>query len=436
MFANNHVSSRAFVFCNSNAVDIDFGKKSINARSVVRKSISTSAKSTATSTIKLCMVESSDNINNNNNSNRNKDNAKFYDWFDDFVGYVSESFDDTEDADGYDKNKGKIKTNDNNAFSMDAALLELMEEADIGQDILDEVSYDATGMTTIVEQPVMFSNPKDEQNGFDFERWDQHRSPNRYFRLLFGLVYGITTRRIAPILVSLVLWTTLVDFYNSNESIYGLPEVELPLTPFELAAPVLGLLLVFRSNTAFERFNVGSDATWEITGRFRSIIRQLLSFTAPTKRFLPEERAAAYELVDACVVLHGWIMCDYLRSSNSNNNGNDSTKNKDNDNNRRSLNRQAKILQKSLALPTEVAKQLRTNNNGLSSPATLIGTITLGISTRIQSLDPQEATMIEEQFSEVVSSLGTCEKLLRTPIPLGTYYCSSRRCFKSSLFYC
>ena len=375
------------------------------------------------------MAESIDNSNysNTSNKNKNKSNAKFYDWFDDFVGYVTEPFDETnnnEEEEGYNNNNNDNNNNNSNnaAFSMDAALLELMEEADIGQDILDEVSYDATGMTTIVEQPVMFSNPKDEQNSFDFERWEQHRSPNRYFRLLFGLFYGSTTRRITPILVSLVAWTCLVDFYNSNEYIYGLPEVELPLTPFELAAPVLGLLLVFRSNTAFERFNVGSDASWEITGRFRSLIRQLLSFTATTKRFSPEERAAAYELVDACVVLHGWIMCDYLRQSPNNNINNNNSKDidNDNDNNRRSLNKQAKILQKSLALPTEVAKQLRTSQNGLSSPATLIGTITLGIATRLQSLDPQEATMIEEQFAEVVSSLGTCEKLLRTPIPLGT----------------
>ena len=55
-------------------------------------------------------------------------------------------------------------------ININAALIELMEEADFGQDILDEVNYDATGMTTFVEQPVMFSNPKDEQNGFDFER--------------------------------------------------------------------------------------------------------------------------------------------------------------------------------------------------------------------------------------------------------------------------
>lgn len=39
--------------------------------------------------------------------------------------------------------------------------------------------------------------------------------------------------------------------------------------------------------------------------------------------------------------------------------------------------------------------------------------------TRIPSLDPQEATLIEEQFTEIISSVGTCEKILRTPIPLG-----------------
>lgn len=54
------------------------------------------------------------------------------------------------------------------------------------------------------------------------------------------------------------------------------------------------------------------------------------------------------------------------------------------------------------------------------SPSALINIITLGMMTRIPSLDPQEATLIEEQFTEIISSVGTCEKILRTPIPLGT----------------
>jgi len=308
---------------------------------------------------------------------------------------------------------------------------------------------------------------------FDFERWNIHRSPNRYNRLLVGIFTGITSRRIFPTVLVIVAWTTWVGVYASVETQYGLPEIELPLTPFELASSVLGLLLVFRSNTAFERFNVGSDATWEMTGRFRSIIRQLLSFTSVPHRFSAEERAAAYDLIDACLVLHGWILCDYLQQRSSRKFRRQPSQRQ----RKQSRSKQAKILQKALALPYDVTKQLLTtssssststssstsstgtttttqndndstsviampvpasirssqssstsssssrttnnNNQRRQSPSGLINTVTLGIFSRIPSLDPQESVMLEAQFTEIISSLGTCEKLLRTPIPLG-----------------
>jgi len=324
----------------------------------------------------------------------------------------------------------------------DATLVELverMEEADVGQDLLEEMSMIQNQETTICELPVMFAGDladtlnSDDKGDFDFDRWTIHRDPSRYNRLLLGIFSGVTTSRISPTVLFLILWSTWIEVYANIETQYGWPEVELPLTPFELAVPVLGLLLVFRSNTAFERFNVGADATWEITGRFRSIIRQLLSFTSVPNRFSVEERAAAYELVDACLVLHGWILCDYLKASPT-------AKQK-----QAQQSKQAKILQKSLALPFPVVKQLLTTStsqiqntlksnttliNTVSvstarqsqtrqSPSGLINTVTLGIFSCMPSLDPQESVMLEEQFTQIISSLGTCEKLLRTPIPLG-----------------
>jgi predicted membrane chloride channel (bestrophin family) len=172
----------------------------------------------------------------------------------------------------------------------------------------------------------------------------------------------------------------------------------------------------------------------------------LLSFTAgPERGYTQDERTAAYELVEACFVLHGWILCDYLRQSAS-------TTTTNNGNTNRSQKKQTKILQKSLALPIELTQQLWNDDNTSSadsvsstssstsspipsslrfllrnqqryqyqSPSALINIITLGMMTRIPSLDPQEATLIEEQFTEIISSVGTCEKILRTPIPLGT----------------
>mmetsp|Transcript_24279 Transcript_24279/g.77936 ORF Transcript_24279/g.77936 Transcript_24279/m.77936 type:complete len:307 (-) Transcript_24279:368-1288(-) len=101
----------------------------------------------------------------------------------------------------------------------------------------------------LVELPVMFS----EENGgsFDFERWNVHRSAGRYGRLLIGILFGVTTRRIGVTVSLLVAFSGLVDVYSTMARASSMmPEVELPLTPFELTAPVLGLLLVFRTDAA------------------------------------------------------------------------------------------------------------------------------------------------------------------------------------------
>ena len=117
----------------------------------------------------------------------------------------------------------------------------LMEDADVGQDILEEVTLD---VTSIVEPPVMFAGEEENYeilkstkktgnttmdedrseieyvsshniNTFDFERWELHRSPDRYFRLLIGVFGGITFRRIFPTVLILIIWSTGVDYYNS-----------------------------------------------------------------------------------------------------------------------------------------------------------------------------------------------------------------------------
>mmetsp|Transcript_13489 Transcript_13489/g.19887 ORF Transcript_13489/g.19887 Transcript_13489/m.19887 type:complete len:503 (-) Transcript_13489:18-1526(-) len=302
----------------------------------------------------------------------------------------------------------------------------------------------------LVEPPVMFFNEDDDSSSFDFERWESHRSSDRYGRLLSGLFVGVTTKRIrVPILV-LALWSAAVDIYNSIEDLYGFPEVELPLTPFELTAPVLGLLLVFRSNTAYERFNKGSETTWEITGTFKSMIRSLISWTAQPQQFSNEERVAAYELAEACVLLHGWIMTEYLRSSSSSSSSGSSKSSTNNQKQKMDSKKMQKMFfEKALGISSgadatngkKTPEQEQTNGNSSSSataaqqqvqlPSSILSfssrltpsvgatAISLGIATRLPSLDTQETTRLDELLETLISSTSICEQLLRTPIPLG-----------------
>ena len=179
-------------------------------------------------------------------------------------------------------------------------------------DILEEAKLVRGG--TLVEQPVLFDA---DQNGgpFDIERWNLHRSTSRYARLIPGILVGPTTRRIAGTVVGSTVFAASVGIYNAmatGDPALGLPTLQLPLTPFELTAPVLGLLLVFRTDTANGRFDQGTSAVWEITSSLRSVIRKLVAWTG-RETTTDAERSAALELIDGCLLLHGWIMGSYLR---------------------------------------------------------------------------------------------------------------------------
>eukprot|EP00580_Thalassiosira_gravida_P008313 CAMPEP_0201631984 /NCGR_PEP_ID=MMETSP0493-20130528/5768_1 /ASSEMBLY_ACC=CAM_ASM_000838 /TAXON_ID=420259 /ORGANISM="Thalassiosira gravida, Strain GMp14c1" /LENGTH=469 /DNA_ID=CAMNT_0048103415 /DNA_START=299 /DNA_END=1708 /DNA_ORIENTATION=- len=288
---------------------------------------------------------------------------------------------------------------DRSTCALELSFDELKDEIDPLLSSLND-EYDLNLKEQLVELPVMFTHERDDQT-FDMERWNTHRSSTRYVRLLFGLFSSVTTRRILPTVMILGAWSAAIDFYNSVEQLYGLPEIELPLTPFELTAPILGLLLVFRSDRSFDRFSLGSEYSWEITALFKSLVRELLAFTAADGgRFSEEERAAAYDLAEACLVLHGWIMNDHLRG--------------------RQIGSATREKYLRLAIGgSEGGGDYRGLCSDVTTPSAAIAAISLGVTRRLPSLDFQQSTFLESQLGDVISSLGKCEAMLRTPIPLG-----------------
>ena len=53
------------------------------------------------------------------------------------------------------------------------------------------------------------------------------------------------------------------------------------------------------------------------------------------------------------------------------------------------------------------------------TPYLAISAISLGMSQRLPSLTDQERIAVDDELDRITSSLAKCEKLLRTPIPLG-----------------
>jgi len=309
-------------------------------------------------------------------------------------------------------------------------------------DFLEEASLERR--TSIGEEPVMFAGEDDVETGttFDFKRWEMHRSSNRYSRMLIGVLFSSTTRRIAPKTLLFVAFSVVVDFYDfianpvgeypstlSSTDIFSLPQLQLPIIPFELTAPVLGLLLVFRTDAAYERFKSGSSLTWGMTASTRNVMRRFASWTA-RDICTDTERTAGRDLIDACCILHGWIMGEYLRGEKAN----DAVTSKfleqqpssGDDGDWIGGSFQTALLHKALAVRS-LTEEERTAINVEEldrlgenmTPSLAMTAISLGATQRLPSLTDQENISIDDCFAELTTNLASCEKLLRTPIPLG-----------------
>ena len=265
---------------------------------------------------------------------------------------------------------------------------ELLEEAQLEQ------------AAKIVELPVMFVDTTTESSTMvDFDRWQTHRSPDRYYRLLVGILFSVTTRRIAaPLLILMAFASAVCTYDHFSFADPLLPTLQLPLTPFELTGPALGLLLVFRSDNAYARFKEGKLLAWEISTAFRSAMRRLMAWTSPP-HVSDIEREAAEDLILGCCLLHRWIMDEHLRQREG---GGPPARHRD-------------LLVAALG---EGAEQ---DLDGLPPPTPYIGIelLSLGASQRLPSLTDQELIAIDESLATVTEDLGKCEALLSTPIPLG-----------------
>lgn len=258
------------------------------------------------------------------------------------------------------------------------------------------------------ERPVMFAQGQSrlcaDDSGFDFERWRLHTSPSRYIRLLGGSFFGVTFRRVLPAVLVLALLSWLSCIYE--QAAFADPtlfNIRLPILLFELTAPALTLLLVFRSDNSYSRFKDGSIYLWEITTSIRSYIRRLVGWTS-SSRTTADERVATEQIILACCLLHQWIMNEFLR---------------DNGPMHEQLHGR-KVHEDLLCAALGVASSSEIID-AEDNPTPYLGltAIIIGATKRLPSLTDQERVGLEDELGDVASNLGQCERILRQPIPLG-----------------
>lgn len=222
---------------------------------------------------------------------------------------------------------------------------------------------------------------------FDFVRWGTHRNTRRYARHVSGLWRsGIIRSLRSPLLfvffssLSLVLYHTAKDRGWISRSF---PTLSLSSTqPFTLSSLALSLLLVFRTNASYARFDEARTILGAILCRTRHLTRQGLAWIDP-------EDADLIALLERWTIAFTYALAVHLRPDGD----------------------VRKELQ-SVLLPSEIVALEEAEHK----PSFVLSVLQhilpqAGLSDYLQGC-------MNESLAQLETSLGSCERIFNTPIPL------------------
>ncbi|GAB4817996.1 hypothetical protein N2152v2_005042 [Parachlorella kessleri] len=243
----------------------------------------------------------------------------------------------------------------------------------------DHTTFDLLDIDSYTE-----SIRKDLRTVFDHDRWVAHRSPSRYLRHTLGLFQSRMLLGMAPpLLYVLGVATFVCGYQNAFKISFGQLGQLLGLTAFALS-----LLLVFRTNASYERWDSARKMWGLVLNRSRDLVRQARARLLGLA-WIPKERTKLRAMLCRWVPAFGKTMMCHLR--------------RDED-----LEKELKgILQ-----PHEIAGVLNATHRPIYALQVLTEIV------KAARLPTAVTTAMEGNLVTFEDSLGGCERILRTPIPL------------------
>lgn len=115
------------------------------------------------------------------------------------------------------------------------------------------------------------------------ENWRDHRSSQRHLRHLLTSLSSRVILSLIPPVFSLTTFAAFISLYNTAVSLEWLPNSIFPVLkasplPYQLTAPALALLLVFRTEASYARFVEGRKVWMKVivgAGELASIVLNL-----------------------------------------------------------------------------------------------------------------------------------------------------------------
>ncbi|KAG2430648.1 hypothetical protein HYH02_013646 [Chlamydomonas schloesseri] len=225
---------------------------------------------------------------------------------------------------------------------------------------------------------------------YDFALWAKHRDVNRYIYNLRTIPGSRIIRQLSQPMGVVLAWSILFGFYETCIEAGVLPSYLPKLTlmsaePQGLTSFALSLLLVFRTNSSYGRFDEARKIWGGILNRARNIANQAVTF-------IPVEDQAGREAIGKWTVGFTRALQAHLQEDID----------------------LRKELEK--AVPRWSKEEIDMLVNAQHRPIKAISV--LSELTRQLSITQFQALQMQENCTFFYDALGGCERLLRTPIPV------------------
>ncbi|KAI3449188.1 hypothetical protein Pfo_005853 [Paulownia fortunei] len=154
---------------------------------------------------------------------------------------------------------------------------------------------------------------KQKRSLYDHENWVQHRSSSRHVRHFLSSLSSRVILSLVPPVIVFTSVAVIIASYNSAVSMHWLPEF-FPLLrtsslPYQLTAPALALLLVFRTEASYSRFEEGKKAWTKVIAGTNDFARQVIaSVESPSDALLKKailQYIMAFPVALKCHIIYG-----------------------------------------------------------------------------------------------------------------------------------
>lgn len=286
----------------------------------------------------------------------------------------------------------------------------IMAEPD-GDVCVDEICGLDLDLRSPQDQAASYSEMSREfrRTVFMHAEWEKHRSSDRFCRNLQTIgdsgVAQALARELSAITVTsvfcVVINMLLVGYQDFSGAMQPAPlawldvnvgAISLPALPFSIMMPALSLLLVFRTNTGYSRWNEARTLWGGVINNCRNMVRQ-------ANLYFPDDDAhdALKDTLSANTALFAKALRNFLRGPN------------DDEALRRSLLEQAAAGR----IPAAQAEACMAAKN-----RAFFCLNAMSANLRHAKLDPIERARIDTTISVLGDLTGACERIFKSPVPL------------------